>query len=340
MRTPVTIRNVATEAGVSISTVSKALNGTGHIGAKTREHVIAVANRLGFRPNDLAQSLHRGRSFSVGILSNDIYGRFTLPIVGGIEEALSDNRVSVFLCNAADDLERQKRHLDALLAKRIDGLILTARRTDYLAPLDIATLGIPVVHAYAQSADPGAICILPDDEGGAFDATRHLIALGRKRIAHVGGPQSFEATRLRQTGYRAALTQAGLAPPPDSELFGAWSEEWGRDAAHRLIAGKSQMPDAIVCGSDQIARGMADGLREGGIDMPGQIALVSFDNWDVIAAATRPALTTVDPNLKALGAEAGLTLLSLIEGKDATPGIRRVPSKLVIRRSCGSPDRS
>lgn len=340
MRTPVTIRTVATEAGVSISTVSKALNGTGNIGAKTRERVVAIANRLGFRPNDLAQSLHRGRSFSVGILSNDIYGRFTLPIVGGIEEALSDNRVSVFLCNGADDVEKQKRHLDALLSKRIDGLILTARRTDHMIPLDIATIGIPVVHAYAQTAAPNAICILPDDEGGALDATRHLIALGRRKIAHVGGPKSFEATRLRHSGYRAALRAAGLSPPAGGERFGAWSEEWGRNAAAELTQSGREWPDAIVCGSDQIARGMADGLREIGIAVPQKIALVSFDNWEVIASATRPSLTSVDPNLKALGAEAGLTLLSLIAGNDASPGIRRIPSRLVVRSSCGAQTRS
>ena len=338
-RTPVTMRNVAKEAGVSISTVSKALNGTGQLGAETRRAVSEVAKRLGFRPNDLAQSLHRGRTFSVGILSNDIYGRFTLPIVGGIEEALSDNRVSVFLCNSADDPGKQQRHLDALLAKRIDGLILTARRTDYHTPLDIAALGIPVVHAYARSSDPNAICILPDDEGGARDAVRHLLNLGRKHIAYVGGPEDFEATRLRHAGYRTALREAGITPAAGLELNGPWSEEWGREAAARLIKKSSALPDAIVCGSDQIARGMADGLREGGVTVPTQIALVGFDNWDVIAAATRPSLTTVDPNLKTLGAEAGLTLLSMIEGKEPAPGIRRIASTLIVRRSCGTPRR-
>ncbi len=133
-KSPVTIHDVARAAGVSVGTVSKALNGYGQLRAETRSAVRAAAERLGFRPNELAQSLLRKRSFTVGLISTDSYGRFSIPVLEGIESALEPARLSVFLCRA-DDPVRERRHVDALLAKRVDGIIVTGRR-DRSAPAD------------------------------------------------------------------------------------------------------------------------------------------------------------------------------------------------------------
>jgi LacI family transcriptional regulator len=117
-------------------------------------------------------------------------------------------------------------------------------------------------------------------------------------------------------------------------LFGAWSEAWGHEAVERIVS-EGLAVDAIFCGSDQIARGVADALRERGIKVPDDVALIGYDNWEIIAAATRPGLTTVDMNLHGLGRQAGLCLLDLIAGRKRT-GIERLPCRLVIRDSCGS----
>jgi LacI family transcriptional regulator len=117
-------------------------------------------------------------------------------------------------------------------------------------------------------------------------------------------------------------------------MYGEWSEAWGREAVARLIA-RNQQVDAIFCGSDQIARGAVDGLRDRGVRVPGDIAVVGFDNWEIIAAATRPPLTTVDMNLYELGRQAGLRLLDRIDGRD-DEGVVRLPCTLVVRDSCGS----
>ena len=329
-----TIRDVAKAASVSPSTVSKALNNTGHVRNETRERVIGAARRLNFRPNDLAQSLLRGKSFTVGLISADSYGRFSIPILEGVESALGSARMSVFLCNAADDPNREREHIEQLLAKRVDGIIVTGRRSDPRPPLEVPGHSVPVLYAFSQVRDSKALCLLPDDAGGGRLAGEHLIAAGRKRIAHITGPEDFEAVRHRSEGLRGAVERHGRHWRAGDVMSGPWSEQWGRDAVGELL-GRKQKIDAIFCGSDQIARGVADALRDHGVRVPDDIALVGFDNWQIIAAATRPALTTIDMNLHELGREAGMRLLAMIDGKTQMSGLVRLPCSLVVRDSCG-----
>jgi LacI family transcriptional regulator len=333
-RRPITIHDVARLAKVSVGTVSKALNKNGSLRQETRERVIAVAKELGFRPNDLAQSLHRGQTFTVGLISSDSFGRFTMPIMEGLEACLADRRIGVFMANATDDPAREAQHVEQLLGKRVDGIVVTARRADQRAELTVATGGVPVIYVFSRPDNPAAFSLLPDDEGGAVLAVEHLLRLGRRRIAHVSGPERFEAVRLRRDGYRKTLAADGLGAS-DNFLVGEWSEAWGREAVDRLFKAKRGRPDAIFCGNDQIARGTADALRERGVDVPGEVALVGFDNWEIMATATRPPLTSVDMNLYDLGREAGSRLMEMIAGRELS-GIHRLPCTLVVRDSCGA----
>jgi LacI family transcriptional regulator len=333
-RARLTIHDVARASNVSVGSVSKALNNNGHLRQETREKIIAVARELGFRPNHLAQSLHRGQSLTVGLISTDAFGRFTIPIMEGIEECLSDSRMAVFMCNATDDPAREAHHVEQLMGKRVDGIIVTARRADKRAKL-MRPGDIPVIYVFSQVEDTDACCLLPDDEGGAVLATRHLVKLGRKRIAHVTGPEHFEAVRLRRDGYRKTLAEAGLVEPDGYYLPGIWSEGWGREAVAELFRASRQRPDAIFCGNDQIARGIADALREMGLSVPDAVSLVGFDNWEIIAGATRPPLTSVDMNLVELGREGGRRMLDLIAGRK-WKGVDRLPCSLIVRQSCGA----
>jgi LacI family transcriptional regulator len=203
-----TIRDVARAPNVSIGTVSKALNASGRLSAETRAKVLEVAKAIGYRPNDFAQSLHRARSMTVGILSTDSFGRFSFPIVAAIERRLFDQGVAVFMCNATDDPSRDRRHIDQLLGKRVDGLVVTARCVDRREPIEPAAPGLPVVYVFCRVEHPEAFCLLPDDEGGAKLAVRHLAALGRRRIGTITRPERFEVVRLRDSGYRAAVAEA------------------------------------------------------------------------------------------------------------------------------------
>lgn len=330
-----TLRDVARLAGVSIGTASKAMNAGGRLSAETRAKVLNAAKTLDYRPNDLAQSLHRARSMTVGILSTDSFGRFTFPIVEALERRLFDRGIAIFMCNATDDPLRERRHIEQLLGKRVDGLIVTARRADKRTPIVPAARGLPVVYVFSYVDDPNALCLLPDDEDGAKLAVSHLAKLGRKRIAHVTGPRHFEAVQLREKGWRAASAEAGLSVADADCLSGRWSEGWGREAVETLFARGRGAPDALFCGNDQIARGAVEALREKGLSVPGDVAIVGFDNWNVMTDATRPPLTSVDMNLGALGSETGAALLEMIAGGPLA-GVRRLPCSLVVRASCGA----
>lgn len=331
---PANIRDVARLAGVSVGTVSKALNNQGQLRPETRAKIQAASEQLGYQPNDLMLSMRRGRSFTVGLISTDSYGRFSMPLLEGIESALGEANFNVFLCNAADDPQREREHLRSLISKRVDGIIVTSRRTDPRPPIDLGKASLPVIYAYAQVSGGNAPCLLPDDEGGGHLATRHLLSLGHTRIVHVTGPQRFLAVRDRLQGARTALTESGLELPDIHLLHGPWSESWGYQAAQQVL---SLGASAVFCGNDQIARGLIDGLRERGVAVPADIAVVGFDNWEVIAAATRPALTTIDMNLHELGHQAGLRLLDMVNGSQAPPPQQvHLPCRLVVRASCGA----
>lgn len=333
-RRPPTIHDVARTAGVTIGTASKALNGRGQLRAETRARVRSAATRLGFRPNDLVHSLLRGRTYTVGLITSDSYGRFSIPLMTGIEDALGAARISVFLCNARDDPQHERRHIESLLSKQVDGIIVTGRRIDPRPSIDVGPSAVPVIYAFTQVTEPDALCLLPDDAHGARLATTHLLRLGRRRFAHITGPHTFEAVRLRAQAMRRTLEEHALNLLEDRVFYGPWAEAWGYEAASRLLA-RDRGIDAIFCGSDLLARGVADALREHGARVPDDVALVGFDNWEIIAASTRPPLTTVDMDLHELGRLAGQRLLTSIDG-DVTVGIVRTPCRLVVRASCGA----
>jgi LacI family transcriptional regulator len=324
-----TIRDVAAAAGVSIGTASKALNGQGKLRPETRERVAEAAARLGFAPNTLAQALLAGRSFTVGLITTDSFGRFSIPVMLGAEDALGTGQISVFMCDTRDDPERERRYVEMLAARRVDGLIVTGRRIEPRPPVRAGT-GIPVVYAMTQPAGGHDPAVLPDDEGGGRIAGEHLLRRGRTRVAHITGPKRFLGARLRARGLTEALAAVG-AQQCGQTKYGEWTEHWGREAAGRLLADR---PDAIFCGSDQIARGVADTLRAVGRRVPDDVALVGFDNWAPMALGALPPLTSIDMCLQDVGRVAAENLLAAIAGEPAH-GVHTVPCQLVVRESTG-----
>lgn len=322
-------------AGVSVGTVSKALNNTGKLRDETRERVLAAARELDFRPNTLARGLRSGRTYAVGLITTDSYGRFSIPVMLGVEDALGADRVSVFLCDTRDDPIREYHHARTLLERRVDGIIVTGRRIEPRPPL-VVDVPVPVVYAMTQATDESNVSVIPDDEGGGAQATQHLVATGRRRIGHITGPERFLAAREREKGMARVLDEAGLERAGGRALFGEWSEDWGRQAASILLRNQPDV-DAVFCGSDQIARGVVETLREQGRRIPNDVAVIGFDNWEAMAIGCRPPLSTVDPDLHEVGRVAATNLLAAIEGNPVQPGIYTVPSWLAIRESAGPP---
>lgn len=326
---PPTLTDVAKLAGVSVATASKAINGRGEVRATTRVRVLEAAELLSFAPNALARGLLSGRTGTVGLLTSDLEGRFSIPILMGAEDAFGAGQVSVFLCDARGDAIREKHHVQALLSRRVDGLIVVGSRTDPRPPL-AGNIPVPVVYVYAPSADPGDISITADNVGGGRLAIEHLLSCGRRNIAHITGEAGFQAARDRVDGAAAALAAAGLRMVGDRPYFGSWEESWGRAAAHMIVEQHPEV-DGIFCGSDQIGRGVLDALRDLGRDVPGTISVIGFDNWEAISADSRPRLTSIDMNLKHLGAVAGKRLFEAIDG--TTPRSEELPCRVVMRES-------
>ncbi|MFJ2033142.1 LacI family DNA-binding transcriptional regulator [Streptosporangium sp. NPDC087985] len=324
-----TISDVATLAGVSIATASKALNGRDQVRAETRQRVLEAAEELAFRPNALARGLLSGQTRMVGLLTSDSVGRFGIPVLLGAEDAFGAGEMALLLCDARGDAIREQHYIRTLLSRRVDGLIVVGESTD-TRPSISRDLPVPVVYAYGASDDPDDVSFVPDDVGGAALAVRHLLATGRRRIAHVTGPMDYKAARDRAEGLRTALQEAGIAQAGET-LSGAWSQRWGRHAAEVLLMAEPEV-DAVFCGSDQIAAGFVEATRERGRRIPDDIAVVGYDNWEVLSTETRPALTTVDMNLETLGRTAAKHLFAAIDGR-ATPGVHRMPCRLVIRDS-------
>jgi LacI family transcriptional regulator len=326
---PATISDVAMLAGVSVGTASKAMNGRGSLRVETRRRVLSAAEQLGFQANKSAVALNSGRTYTVGMITTDTIGRFSIPLLMGAEDALGAGEMSVFLCDARDDPIREQYYLRTLLSRRVDGIIVTGRRTQARPPIG-TDLPIPVVYAFISSTDPADCSVVPDEAGGAAKAVDHLLGIGRRRIAHITGPEHHHSAAVRADAASARLTESGLSLVGPA-LFGEWSEAWGRQAT-KILLGSTPDFDAVFCGSDQIARGVADALRSSSRVVPSDVALVGFDNWDVMALACQPPLTSVDMELESLGRTAANLLLNAING-DPAPGRHSTPCRLVIRDS-------
>ncbi|GAA3578898.1 LacI family DNA-binding transcriptional regulator [Nonomuraea rosea] len=323
------IADVAARAGVSLGTASKALNGRGRLREETRARVRAAAEELGFAPSNVARSLLTGRTFTVGVITTDSYGRFGIPVMRGAEDSLAAGEMIAFLCDSRDDPIREQHHLRKLLERRVDGIIVAGRRTDVRRPLG-DDLPVPVVYAFAPSGGAHDCSVVSDERGAGRLAVRHLAKTGRRRIAHITGPHSHASARERATGMSEALAAHGLELVGEP-FFGNWTEAWGRFAAAQMLRAHPDV-DGVFCGNDVVARGVTDGLREAGISLPMQIGVVGVDNWGLVAEAARPPLTTVDLGLEEIGRRSAELLLDAINGRPA-PGVHVVPAHLVVRES-------
>jgi LacI family transcriptional regulator len=331
----ITIRDVAQLAGVSPATVSKVMNSAPHVSRKAQERVLAAIQKLNYRPNSVARSLKLKSTATIGLVTDDLEGVFTMSMMRGVEEAVSAQGVSVFLCNSYGEAARERGHLEVLLNKQVDGVILMSGYKVRERAAPALPLGdIPAVYLYQYTRDLPVPCVLPDDAGGAALGTHHLVAAGRRRVALINGPYRYEATLARLEGYRRVLEEAGLPFDPALVRAGEWHEESGYRAARELLA-LPERPDAVLCSSDHLAVGALAALREAGLRVPEDVALVGFDNR-YFAAHQRPPLTTVALPLREMGQLAGDLLIGAIRGQAVEPVTHKVSCYLVERESSNS----
>jgi DNA-binding LacI/PurR family transcriptional regulator len=327
------IRDVAREAGVSYQTVSRVLNESPAIRPSTREQVLRVIDELGYRPNPAARALVTSRSGIIGVLSSQsaLYGPTTS--IQAIEVAAREAgyRLSVTSISTSEP-GSIRAGLDFLLSQSIEALVVLAPQEGVFEALVDLSIGVPFVTLEAPGLDPGR-SISVDQTRGARMAVRHLIDLGHRDILHLAGPSDWLEARARLDGYRRELLEAGLTPL--APVVGDWTAEFGYRIGTELLAERGFT--AVFCSNDQMALGLLHACRDAGVDVPGELSVVGFDDTPE-SAHFAPALTTVRQNFVEIGNRAIALLLAELDGAvDHESG--PIAPELVIRSSTGPPIR-
>lgn len=324
----VTLEMVAQHAGVSPSTVSRILNGTATVSEAKKASVDAAIKKLGFRPNPVARGLAGGRTLSIGVVTQTISSPFYGEALHGIENELEPaGYIPLFVSGHWNEVEERKV-LDALLSRRVDGVIVLAGRLSNGA-LQSYAKRVPMVVVGRELKGPQLFSLGFDNRSGGVLATQHLIECGHTRIAFIAGDPDHEDGLEREAGYRQALKQAGIAFDPALVMPGDFTEAGGLMAVNRLLESRTPFT-AIFAANDQAAIGAALGLYRKNVRVPDDVSLVGFD--DVAPAKYAiPPLTTVRQSVYEMGAQAALAMLDLLRG--ATPTVVLPPPALVPRES-------
>jgi DNA-binding LacI/PurR family transcriptional regulator len=326
---------VARAAGVSMSTVSRAISRPDMVNAQTRERVEAAVRELGYRPSRVARRLRvaQGLSDLVGLVIPDLQNPFFADLARGVEDVAARDGYTVLIGNSDESVEKEARYLNAMMAEAVDGIILPPSCDCRSAAVDLARAGVPLVCVDRRLDKARADTVVVDNVRGAADATEHLIALGHRRIGYLEGKQGVSTTRERLEGYRAALAAQGIEGDPALVKSGDSRPESGR----RLAAVLLEMPDrptALLVGNGMMTLGAVEAIHDRGLRIPDDVAVVGYDDmpW---ALALKPALTVVRQPGHELGVRAMELLRQRIREPERSITTVMLQPELVVRGSSG-----
>jgi LacI family transcriptional regulator len=329
-----TIRDVAREAGVSVTTVSRVLNDSGPVKEATRERVRAVAQRLHFAPNTTARSLSMRRTHTIGVLLPDVYGEFFSEVIRGIDQAAQQHGYHVLISGAHNEPAEVDAAVRAMRG-RVDGLILMAAELDAELLARNLPEKVPAVLINASHDASHFDTINIDNFGGAVAITAHLLRLGHRELRMISGPASNRDAAERERGFRAALLRVGITARADWVVEGGFTEASGFRAAEQLLAAQIR-PTAIFAANDSMAVGALSAARRSGLRVPEDLAVVGFDDVPIAEYVT-PALTTVRVSISKLGWCAAERLVECIRAHNRHERRHEIqPTELVVRGSCGA----
>ncbi len=330
------MRRIAGELGVSVMTVSKVLNNHGDISAATRGRVLAKIEELGYQRNAVARSLTLRRSHTIGIVIPDLMHTFFVEIIAGIEPVASVRGYGLLLCSSGEDVAKERAELEMLRSRQVDGIVLASVHGNANEDLLRQLTGIGTAIVMIDRDDhPRVEChrVLTDDERVGMLATNHLLDMGHKAIAHIGGPNIVHAKR-REKGWRDALKARGVAIQPEWFVEGGFMDSDGYRAMKRLLASRARI-DAVFAVNDPAAIGAMKAIWEAGLKVPDDIAIVGVGDI-ALGDLLKVPLTTVSWSRKDQGLNAAELLLNGLdsEEKDAPRRII-IPPHLVARESSG-----
>jgi LacI family transcriptional regulator len=330
-----TIVDIAKALNISPSTVSRALRDHPDISNVTKSRVLETAERLDYFPDSLAQGLKKRQTNTIGIIVPEIKHHFFSFAISGIEEVAYNSDYTIMVCQSNEDDNRERLNLRALVSNRIAGLLVSiSQKTKDISHFNILhKRRIPVVFFDRCNDQITQSRVIVDDYQGAFHAVSHLIQRGYKRIAHITGPDFISISKDRNQGYKDALRKYGHTVEERYIIKGGMQQDDGTRAIKKLLT-LNPRPDAVFTVNDPVAIGVFIVLKQHGINIPGEMALVGFSN-NPISELLEPALTTVEQPAYEIGKSAATILLDRINSGDLErePVVKVLKTNLIVRQS-------
>ena len=324
------LKDLAQELGVSIATVSRALRSSPEIGQDMQNKVKELAKRLNYRPNPFAQSLRKEAPRVIGVVVPNLVTHYYAAVLDGIEDEARKAGYSVISANTHEDTDAEIRAIDNFISLHVEGIIacLSQNTTDYSHFEEIANMGIPLVFFGRTCLTDRFSSVTANGDEAAFQATQHLIDTGSRRIAFIGGPNHLDMVKRRKHGYLEALRENRI--PIDRNLVACEKidYQWAMDTTTRLLQ-QEDRPDAILAFNDIITFAAFTAIKQQGLRIPGDVALIGFTD-DVHAQYVTPRMSAIEDQSQLMGQTACQLLLKNING-DSKIYRKIVPQKLVIR---------
>lgn len=327
------IKDVAREAGVSIATVSRVLNDIDVVNEETKKKVLDAIKKLGYRPNIVARSLKTQRTKTVGILIPDISNQFYPEVVRGAEDVANIYDYNVMLCNSDFDAEKEKEYLRVLKEKMVDGVLyMSSSLQDEILNL-INELDLKTVLIETKDKEGKLPSVTIDNVEATYEATRYLLDKGLKNVAYIGiKKEELNAWAERYNGYEKALKESSISVDSELTFFDTLKVKTGYEGVESILSSGKKL-EGIVCGSDEVAMGAINALRDKGIRVPEDVKVIGFNNI-YTTSIFYPKITTIAQPMYDMGSVAMRMLIKLINQKELEQGHYVLDHELIERDSC------
>ncbi|XEC93989.1 LacI family DNA-binding transcriptional regulator [Paenibacillus tarimensis] len=328
------IKDVAKRAGVSVTTVSRVLNGEKYVKDDLKERVNQAIKELGYAPSHIARSLVRRKTNLIGVIVPDLTSSFYSTILSSIEETASSNGYNLLVCNIIENIEKEYKYLNIFQEMRVEGIIIMHEKINPEIRTFINNLQIPVIFSSVKPADQKFTSIIIDDYKAAYDATAYLIGLGHRRIGFIGGDmRDITSGQNRYSGYRNALSDHGVGIIYELIRFGDYKVRSGYELMGELLG--HEPPTAVFAVSDDMALGAMNCLYDRGLKVPDDVSVIGFDGSQ-LTELIRPRLTSMEQPIHEMGKLTVETMLKLIDETYEPNGDIIMEHRMVVRESCKS----